>query len=67
MVSWLNNNCLLQEQLKYKRKFNFVQFDAQAVAWQEKLVEIDEDNLKGAQAWVRDIKVRRSLGPGEEG
>lgn len=44
-----------------------MQFDAQAVAWREKLVEIDEDNLKGAQAWVRDIKVRRSLGPGEEG
>ncbi|XP_022454823.1 LOW QUALITY PROTEIN: von Willebrand factor A domain-containing protein 3B [Delphinapterus leucas] len=51
---------LMQEQLKYKRKFNFVQFDAQAVAWREKLVEIDEDNLKGAQAWVRDIKIGSS-------
>ncbi|XP_059798750.1 von Willebrand factor A domain-containing protein 3B [Balaenoptera ricei] len=51
---------LIQEQLKYKRKFNFVQFDAQAVAWREKLVEIDEDNLKGAQAWVRDIKIGSS-------
>ncbi|XP_066233723.1 LOW QUALITY PROTEIN: von Willebrand factor A domain-containing protein 3B [Saccopteryx leptura] len=51
---------LIQEQLKYKRKFNFVQFDAHAVAWQEKLVEINEDNLKGAQSWVRDIKVGSS-------
>ncbi|KAM5253672.1 von Willebrand factor A domain-containing protein 3B isoform 2-T2 [Hipposideros larvatus] len=50
----------IQEQLKYKRKFNFVQFDAQAVAWQEKLVQIDEDNLKGAQSWVRDIKTGSS-------
>ncbi|XP_014647134.1 PREDICTED: von Willebrand factor A domain-containing protein 3B [Ceratotherium simum simum] len=50
----------IQEQLKYKRKFNFVQFDAQAVAWQEKLVEIDEDNLKGAQSWVRDMKIGSS-------
>ncbi|XP_011380274.1 von Willebrand factor A domain-containing protein 3B isoform X3 [Pteropus vampyrus] len=50
----------IQEQLKYKKKFNFVQFDAQAVAWQEKLVEIDEDNLKGAQSWVRDIKIGSS-------
>ncbi|XP_036080341.1 von Willebrand factor A domain-containing protein 3B isoform X6 [Rousettus aegyptiacus] len=50
----------IQEQLKYKRKFNFVQFDAQAVAWQEKLVEIDEDNLKGAQSWLRDIKIGSS-------
>lgn len=41
-----------------------MQFDAQAVAWREKLVEIDEDNLKGAQSWVRDIKVRWGLGLG---
>ena len=47
--------------MKHKKKFNFVQFDAQASAWQEKLVEINEDNLKGAQAWIRDIKVRRRL------
>ncbi|XP_044234443.2 von Willebrand factor A domain-containing protein 3B isoform X6 [Ursus arctos] len=50
----------IQEQLKYKRKFNFVQFDAQAVAWQEKLVEINEDNLRGAQSWVRDIQTGSS-------
>uniref|UniRef100_A0A9L0TNU0 von Willebrand factor A domain containing 3B n=1 Tax=Equus caballus TaxID=9796 RepID=A0A9L0TNU0_HORSE len=50
----------IQEQLKYKRKFNFVQFDAQAIAWREKLVEIDEDNLKRAQSWVRDIKIGSS-------
>lgn len=36
-----------------------MQFDAQAVAWQEKLVEINEDNLRGAQSWVRDIQVRK--------
>ena len=39
-----------------------MQFDAQAIAWREKLVEIDEDNLKRAQSWVRDIKVRLRLG-----
>ncbi|XP_077605470.1 von Willebrand factor A domain-containing protein 3B [Crocuta crocuta] len=51
---------LIQEQLKHKRKFNFVQFDAQAVAWREKLVEIDEDSLQMAQSWVRDIKIGSS-------
>ncbi|XP_029793069.1 von Willebrand factor A domain-containing protein 3B isoform X4 [Suricata suricatta] len=51
---------LIQEQLKYKRKFNFVQFDAQAVAWQEKLVEISEGSLQAAQSWVRDIKIGSS-------
>ncbi|VFV36673.1 Hypothetical predicted protein [Lynx pardinus] len=50
----------IQEQLKYKRKFNFVQFDAQAVAWREKLVEINEDSLKGAQSWIRNIKIGSS-------
>ncbi|VCX10307.1 unnamed protein product, partial [Gulo gulo] len=49
----------IEEQLKYKRKFNFVQFDAQAIAWQEKLVEVNEDNLRGAHSWVRDIQVRK--------
>ena len=39
-----------------------MQFAAQAVAWQEKLVEISEENLKGAQAWVRDMKVGWRLG-----
>lgn len=39
-----------------------MQFDAQAVAWREKLVEINEDTLQGAESWVRDMKVRRGLG-----
>ncbi|XP_036158174.1 von Willebrand factor A domain-containing protein 3B [Myotis myotis] len=50
----------MQEQLKFKRKFNFVQFDAHAVAWRERLVDINEDNLQGAQSWVRDMKVGSS-------
>ncbi|XP_042639416.1 von Willebrand factor A domain-containing protein 3B [Orycteropus afer afer] len=50
----------IQEQLKYKNKFNFVTFDAQAVAWCEKLADINEDNLKRAQSWIRDIKVGSS-------
>ncbi|VTJ75740.1 Hypothetical predicted protein, partial [Marmota monax] len=51
---------LIQEQLKYKSKFNFVTFDGQAVAWREKLAEINEDNLKAAQSWIRDIQVGSS-------
>ena len=58
VVLWLNNNCLLQEQLRYKSKFNFVTFDGQAIAWREKLAEINEDNLKQAVSWIRDIKVK---------
>ncbi|ELK23202.1 von Willebrand factor A domain-containing protein 3B [Myotis davidii] len=50
----------MQEQLKFKRKFNFVQFDAHAVAWRERLVDINEDNLQGARSWVRNMKVGSS-------
>lgn len=61
MVLWLNNNRLLQEQLKYKSKFNFVTFDSQAVAWRNKLAEINEDNLEQAASWIREIKVKWRL------
>uniref|UniRef100_A0A2K6G3Z6 von Willebrand factor A domain containing 3B n=1 Tax=Propithecus coquereli TaxID=379532 RepID=A0A2K6G3Z6_PROCO len=50
----------IQEQLKYKSKFNFVKFDGQAVAWREKLAEVNEDNLEQAQSWIRDIKIGSS-------
>ncbi|ERE92686.1 von Willebrand factor A domain-containing protein 3B-like protein [Cricetulus griseus] len=51
---------LIQEQLRYKSKFNFVTFDGQAIAWREKLTEINEDNLEQAESWIRDIKVGSS-------
>nr|BAH12174.1 unnamed protein product [Homo sapiens] len=50
----------IQEQLKYKSKFNFVKFDGQAVAWREQLAEVNEDNLEQAQSWIRDIKIGSS-------
>ncbi|XP_063085974.1 von Willebrand factor A domain-containing protein 3B isoform X2 [Cavia porcellus] len=50
----------MQEQLKYKSKFNFVTFDSQAVAWRNKLAEINEDNLEQAASWIREIKVGSS-------
>ncbi|XP_040585418.1 von Willebrand factor A domain-containing protein 3B isoform X3 [Mesocricetus auratus] len=50
----------IQEQLRYKSKFNFVTFDGQAIAWREKLAEINEDNLEQAESWIRNIKVGSS-------
>ncbi|XP_003799336.1 von Willebrand factor A domain-containing protein 3B [Otolemur garnettii] len=50
----------IQEQLKYKTKFNFVKFDSQAVAWREKLAEVNDDNLKQAQSWIRGIQIGSS-------
>ncbi|KAM6180288.1 von Willebrand factor A domain-containing protein 3B [Erethizon dorsatum] len=50
----------MQEQLKYKSKFNFVTFDGQAVAWRNKLADVNEDNLEQAESWIREIKVGSS-------
>ncbi|XP_027712452.1 von Willebrand factor A domain-containing protein 3B [Vombatus ursinus] len=51
---------LLTEQLVFKKKFNFVKFDGKAVAWQGKLAEVNEDNLKMAKEWVKNLQVGSS-------
>ncbi|XP_068929159.1 von Willebrand factor A domain-containing protein 3B [Petaurus breviceps papuanus] len=51
---------LLKEQLVFKKKFNFVKFDGKAVAWQEKLAEVNEENLKMAKEWVKNLQVGSS-------
>ncbi|XP_006137480.3 von Willebrand factor A domain-containing protein 3B isoform X1 [Pelodiscus sinensis] len=51
---------LIQEQLRNKHRFNFVKFDAQAVAWQEKLTEVNEENLQDAWLWIKELEVGSS-------
>ncbi|XP_010221936.1 PREDICTED: von Willebrand factor A domain-containing protein 3B [Tinamus guttatus] len=51
---------LMQEQLRHKKRFNFVKFSAQAVAWQEKLAEVNEENLQGAWLWIKGLEVGTS-------
>ncbi|XP_067145805.1 von Willebrand factor A domain-containing protein 3B [Apteryx mantelli] len=51
---------LIQEQLRQKKKFNFVKFSAQAVAWQEKLAEVNEENLQDAWLWIKGLEVGTS-------
>ncbi|XP_030333383.1 von Willebrand factor A domain-containing protein 3B [Strigops habroptila] len=51
---------LIQEQLRHKKRFNFVKFSAQAVAWQEKLAEVTEENLQDAWLWIKGLKVGSS-------
>ncbi|XP_065531824.1 von Willebrand factor A domain-containing protein 3B [Lathamus discolor] len=48
---------LIQEQLRHKKRFNFVKFSAQALAWQEKLAEVNEENLQDAWLWIKGLKV----------
>ncbi|XP_063999602.1 von Willebrand factor A domain-containing protein 3B [Pogoniulus pusillus] len=47
---------LLQEQLRHKKQFNFVKFSAQAVAWQEKLTEVNEENLQDVWQWIKGLE-----------
>ncbi|XP_048388158.1 von Willebrand factor A domain-containing protein 3B-like [Stegostoma tigrinum] len=48
---------LMQEQLRHKTKFNFVKFDSRADPWQEKLAEVNENNLEKAWSWVKGLQV----------
>ncbi|XP_040511303.1 von Willebrand factor A domain-containing protein 3B isoform X2 [Gallus gallus] len=51
---------LIQEQLRHKKRFNFVKFSSQAVAWQEKLAEVNEENLQDAWLWIKGLEVGSS-------
>ncbi|KAI1241718.1 hypothetical protein IHE44_0005206 [Lamprotornis superbus] len=51
---------LMQEQLRHKKRFNFVKFSAQAVAWQKKLAEVNEENLQDAWLWIKGLEVGSS-------
>ncbi|XP_032297482.1 von Willebrand factor A domain-containing protein 3B isoform X2 [Coturnix japonica] len=51
---------LIQEQLRHKKRFNFVKFSSQAVAWREKLAEVNEENLQDAWLWIKGLEVGSS-------
>ncbi|KAL8190157.1 UNVERIFIED_CONTAM: hypothetical protein K2H54_041761 [Gekko kuhli] len=51
---------LIREQLQNKIQFNLVKFDAEAIAWKEKLVDINEHNLEDALLWVKGLQVGSS-------
>lgn len=51
---------LLQEQLKHKKMFNFVKFDSKVEAWKPKLAEVNEENIKEAWCWIKELQVGSS-------
>ncbi|XP_032879340.1 von Willebrand factor A domain-containing protein 3B [Amblyraja radiata] len=51
---------LMQEQLRHKTKFNFVKFDSRVEPWQEKLAEVNEQNLENAWSWIKGLQVGSS-------
>ncbi|XP_068251272.1 von Willebrand factor A domain-containing protein 3B [Nyctibius grandis] len=51
---------LIQEQLRHKKRFNFVKFSAQAVVWREKLAEVNEENLQDAWLWIAGLEIGSS-------
>ncbi|XP_062831442.1 von Willebrand factor A domain-containing protein 3B isoform X2 [Anolis carolinensis] len=48
---------LIEEQVQNKTKFNLVKFDVEAVAWKEKLAEVNEHNLEDALSWIEELQV----------
>ncbi|XP_077199562.1 von Willebrand factor A domain-containing protein 3B isoform X2 [Paroedura picta] len=51
---------LIQDQLQNKTQFNLVKFDAEAIAWKEKLADVNECNLEDALLWVKELQVGSS-------
>ncbi|XP_062982357.1 von Willebrand factor A domain-containing protein 3B [Elgaria multicarinata webbii] len=51
---------LMREQLQNKTRFNFIKFDAEAVAWKEKLAKVNDRNLEDALLWVKELEVGSS-------
>ncbi|XP_040281056.1 von Willebrand factor A domain-containing protein 3B [Bufo bufo] len=51
---------LMQEQLKDKKMFNFVKFDCKVEAWKPNLVEVNEENMKEAWCWIKELQVGSS-------
>ncbi|KAM9264960.1 LOW QUALITY PROTEIN: von Willebrand factor A domain-containing protein 3B [Cariama cristata] len=51
---------LIKEQLRHKKRFNFVKFSAQAVAWRKKLTEVNEESLQDAWLWIKGLEVGTS-------
>lgn len=47
----------LQEQFQNKTRFNFVKFDAEAIAWKDKLAEVNEENIEDAILWIKQLQV----------
>ncbi len=47
--------------MRHKKRFNFVKFSSQAVAWQEKLAEVNEENLQDAWLWIKGLEVTWKL------
>ncbi|CAL1540981.1 unnamed protein product [Lymnaea stagnalis] len=46
---------LMQEQLRHKKKFNFVAFNSKAAVWKDRLVEVSESSLRSAWSWIENL------------
>ncbi|XP_026563275.1 von Willebrand factor A domain-containing protein 3B [Pseudonaja textilis] len=48
---------LIREQFQNKTRFNFVKFDAEAIAWKDRLTEVNEENIEDAILWIKELQV----------
>ncbi|KAH9498636.1 von Willebrand factor A domain-containing protein 3B, partial [Bulinus truncatus] len=46
---------LMQEQLRHKKKFNFVAFNSKVSEWKDRLVEVSESSLQSAWSWIQSL------------
>lgn len=46
---------LIQEQLKSKQRFNLIGFSTKINPWRDRMVEVDEFNIKSALEWINSL------------
>ncbi|KAK0045323.1 von Willebrand factor A domain-containing protein 3B-like isoform X1 [Biomphalaria pfeifferi] len=46
---------LMQEQLRHKKKFNFIAFNSKISGWKDRLVEVSESSMQSAWAWIQSL------------
>lgn len=46
---------LIQEQLKSKQRFNLIGFNTKIYPWRDRMVEVDEINIKSALEWINSL------------
>ena len=51
---------LMNEQLKSKQRFNLLAFNTKVYPWRDRMVEVDEFNMKNALDWINSLNAQGS-------
>ena len=50
----------MNEQLKSKQRFNLLAYNTKVYPWRDRMVEVDEFNMKNAMDWINNLNAQGS-------